>query len=58
MEETIELLVKVKISYPDKSRRNDAIKESKRLVTGSKSYGAVCVIPKSAKMNKPSNPQH
>jgi hypothetical protein len=48
----------VKISYPDKSRRNDAIKESKRLVTGSKSYGAVCVIPKSAKMNKPSNPQH
>jgi hypothetical protein len=53
MTETIELIVKVKINYPDKSRRKEAIEIAKR---NSKSVstvgGDIESVPKSAKVHK------
>jgi hypothetical protein len=52
MEETIELIVKVKINYPDKSRRREAIKKAKVCATSSRVWGTVGCSAKSAKLYK------
>jgi hypothetical protein len=50
MEESIELIVKVKINYPDKSRRQEAIKRAKQCVLSQSVLGNVGVTPKSSKL--------
>ena len=50
MEETIELLVKVRINYDTKSRRNEAIKKAKRCALSSRILGSVGCDSKSAKL--------
>jgi len=52
MEEVIELLVKVRINYPDKSRRKEAIKNAKRGVLSCSTLGTAGSVPKSAKLHK------
>ena len=52
MEETVELLVKVKINYPDKSRRLEAIRRAKECATSTSIHGSVGCKPKSAKLYK------
>ena len=52
MKETIELVVKVKISYPDKTRRKEAIKRAKECVTNTSIWGIVSASPKSAAVKK------
>lgn len=53
MEETIELTVKVRINYPDKSRRNEAIKGAKECALSSSVLGWVGCKAKSAKLVVP-----
>lgn len=50
MEETIELIVKVKINYDDKSQRKEAIKYAKQCAISSSILGSVGCIAKSAKL--------
>ena len=50
MEETIELIVKVRINYPDKSRRQEAIKRAKECAVSSRVLGTVGCNSKSAKL--------
>jgi hypothetical protein len=50
MEETIELLVKVIINYPDKSRRSEAIKEARECAVSTSILGEVGCSAKSAKL--------
>lgn len=50
MEETIELIVKVKINYRDKSRRKEAIKEAKRCALSCSVLGSTGCEAKSAKL--------
>ncbi len=52
MEETIELLVKVRINYPDKSRRAEAVRRAKESATRISVLGSVGCIAKSAKVYK------
>lgn len=52
MTETITLIVKVKINYPDKKSRKEAIKMAKQCVTSSSILGSTGSIPKSAKLLK------
>ena len=51
MEETIELIVKVKINYPDKSRRKEAIEKAKECAVSSSILGSVGCNAKSAKLH-------
>lgn len=51
-EETIELIVKVRINYPDKNRRNEAIEKAKKCVTSTNVLGSVGCVSKSAKLFK------
>lgn len=57
MTETIELIVKVKINYPDKSRRKEAIKDAKECVLSARIFGEVGCDSKSAKLS-PSSKQN
>lgn len=50
MEETIELIVKVRINYPDKSRRKDAIRKAKECAVSASVLGTVGCYAKSAKL--------
>lgn len=50
MEETIELIVKVKINYPDKSRRKEAIKRAKECATSWGVLSSVGCVAKTAKL--------
>ena len=50
MEETIELLVKVRINYDTKSERKDAIKKAKRCAVSASILGSVGCSAKSAKL--------
>jgi hypothetical protein len=50
MTETITLIVKVKINYPDKKRRKEAIKMAKRCVSSSSILGMTGSVTKSAKL--------
>jgi hypothetical protein len=50
MEETIELIVKVRINYPDKSRRKEAIKRAKECATSASVLGSVGCVAKTAKL--------
>ena len=50
MQEIIELIVKVKINYPDKSRRNEAIKLAKECAISRSVLSSVGCKPKSAKL--------
>jgi|GEM_PF-3928409 len=52
MEETIELIVKVRINYPDKSSKNEAIKKAKQCVVSTSVLGSVGCKAKSAKLYK------
>lgn len=52
MTETITLIVKVKINYPDKKSRKEAIKKAKECVTSVSILGSTGVSPKSAKLLK------
>ena len=52
MHETIELIVKVRINYPDKSRRKEAINMANRCVVSSSVLGVVGCKPKSSKLNQ------
>lgn len=54
--EIIELIVKVKISYPDKSRKKEAIDTAKRCVLCTSIWGTVSAESKSAKVYNP-NPR-
>lgn len=51
MEEIIELIVKVKINYPNKSRRQEAIKRAKECVLSGMVLGTVGCKSKSAKLH-------
>lgn len=55
IEETIELLVKVRINYPDKSRRNEAISLAKKCTQSTSVLGVVGCSIKSAKLIKKPN---
>lgn len=48
MTETIELIVKVKINYPDKSKRKQAIDIAKQNAKSVSTLGDIGSIPKSA----------
>lgn len=50
MEETIELLVKVRINYTDKKGKKEAIKMAKQCVTSVSSLSSNGCVPKSAKL--------
>ncbi len=50
--ETIELIVKVRINYDEKSRRKDAIRNAKECVLSCSVLGSVGASPKSAKIVK------
>ena len=50
MTEVIELIVKVKINYPDKSRRKEAIKKAKDCAISSSILGTCGCEAKSAKI--------
>lgn len=52
MEETIELIVKVRINYSDKSERQEAIKKAKKCVISTSILGSVGCRPKTAKLFK------
>jgi len=52
MKETIELIVKVIIEYPNKSRRKEAIKKAKECATSGSVLGSVSCEAKSAKLLK------
>jgi len=52
MEETIELIVKVKINYPDKKHRKEAIKKARECVVSVSVLGSVGCVSKSVKLNK------
>lgn len=52
MEETIELIVKVKINYPDNSKRKEAIKRAKECVMSTSILGSVGCNAKSVKLKK------
>lgn len=51
MEEIIELIVKVKINYPSKDRRKEAIKKAKECATSASILGIVGCVAKSVKLN-------
>ena len=51
MTEVIELIVKVKINYPDKSKRKQAIETAKQNAKSVSTLGDVGSIPKSAKLH-------
>lgn len=54
MKERIRLIVNITISYPEKSKRKDAIKAAINCVTSSSILGTSCsVVPGSAKVHKP-----
>lgn len=54
MKEKIQLIVNVTISYPEKSKRKDAIKAAIDCVTSSSILSTSCsVVPESAKVHKP-----
>ena len=46
--ETIELIVKVRINYEEKSRRKEAIHKAKQCVLSTSVLGSVGCVPKSA----------
>lgn len=50
MTETIELIVKVKINYPDRSKRKQAIETAKQNTKSVSTLGDIGSIPKSAKI--------
>jgi hypothetical protein len=50
MEETIEIIVKFRINYPDKSRRKEAIKKAKECAMSAAVLGSVGCVPKAAKL--------
>jgi hypothetical protein len=50
MTETIEFVVKVKISYSDKKDRNKAIKVAKKTVLAYRLLGSFGCVPTSAKL--------
>ena len=50
MEETIELIVKVKINYPDKKRRKEAILLAKQCALSARIYGSVGCNARTAKL--------
>lgn len=50
MTETIELIVKVKINYPDRSKRKKAIETAKQNAKSVSTLGDIGSIPKSAKL--------
>lgn len=52
MTETITLIVKVKINYPDKKSRKEAIKMAKRCVSSASILGMTGSVTKSAKLLK------
>lgn len=52
IQETIELVVKVKIIYPNKKRRAEAIKKAKECAVSTNVYGSVSCLFKSAKIKK------
>lgn len=52
MEETIELIVKVKINYPDKSRRKEAIQKAKVCAVSTSILGSIGCVAKTAKLLK------
>ena len=51
MEETIELIVKVRINYTDKSQRQEAIKKAKECAISTSVLGSVGCSAKSAKLH-------
>lgn len=52
MTEVIELIVKVKINYPDRSKRKQAIETAKQNAKSVSTLGDIGSIPKSAKIYK------
>lgn len=51
MEETIELIVKVRINYDEKSRRKEAIEKAKKCAVSTSILGSVGCSAKSAKLH-------
>lgn len=55
MEETIYLLVKVIINYPDKNKRSEAIKNAKRCAISTSLLSETGCEPKSVRLYKKKN---